>query len=223
MDRTSVSLKHLVRRPHVDTGGKPPLLLLLHGYGSNEQDLFGLTDYLDDRFLVVAVRAPVVLGYGAYAWYPLEFTIDGISYAPSDAVRGRESAEKALGEIVAVYDADPLNATLLGFSQGAMISLGVTLRHPDKVAAAAVLSGGLMPDLLEDTPQRDTLAGKPLFVAHGTADEVLPIASGRAIKQFLASYPVRLDYREYPMAHTISPETLTHVSRWLTDCLDETE
>ena len=72
----TLSLVHLVCEPIVKAD-TPPLLLLLHGVGSNEDDLFGLAPYLDERFLIISVRAPNTLGPGSYAWFDVDFTPQG--------------------------------------------------------------------------------------------------------------------------------------------------
>ena len=79
MSTNKLSLTHLVREPgSVGASGQPPLLLLLHGIGSNEADLFGLAPYLDARFQVVSARAPIVMGPGAYGWFNIEITSQGM-------------------------------------------------------------------------------------------------------------------------------------------------
>src|SRR6185436_18854088 len=73
----SLSLVHLVRQSGEVAPVEPPLLLLLHGIGSNEQDLFSMEPYLDPRFFVVSARAPLEIMAGGYAWFNIEFTAEG--------------------------------------------------------------------------------------------------------------------------------------------------
>jgi phospholipase/carboxylesterase len=61
----------------------------------------------------------------------------------------------------------------------------------------------------------DKLKDFPILVTHGTLDQVLPIENGRATKEILSRLPVKLEYKEYEMAHEISPESLQDVSSWL--------
>ena len=118
-----LSLTHLVREPGRRGRTPPPLLLLLHGIGSNEEDLFGLAPYLDERFLVVSARAPVMLGPGSYGWFQIEFT-------PRGMVADVEQAKRSLGllpgfidGLIETYRADGGRVYLAGFSQGAMMGL----------------------------------------------------------------------------------------------------
>jgi phospholipase/carboxylesterase len=175
---------------------------------------------MDARFLVVSARAPVVLGYGSYGWFNIEFT-------PGGMVADIEQAKKSLlmlpgfiDELVETYGADGRRVYLAGFSQGAMMSLGLTLTRPDKVAGLVAMSGRLPRQVQEHEPDREALKGKPVLVTHGLYDPVLPVGQGREARDYLASLPVALTYREYPMAHEVSIESLRDVTAWLTKTLD---
>src|SRR5262252_4760688 len=125
-DRT-FSLFHQVAPPKGGLESKPPLLLLLHGYGANEDDLFSLAPYLDGRFMIVSARAPIMLQPMSYAWFNLGFTPQGIVVNLDEVESSRRTIHKFIGEIVEAYDCDPKSVYLMGFSQGAMLSLAVAL------------------------------------------------------------------------------------------------
>ena len=211
---------HLVREPAQATSSRPPLLLLLHGVGSHESDLMSLAPYLDGRFLVISARAPLTLGPGAFGWYRVQFTPDGPTNDPAESARGWQAAADFIGEAVAAYDLDPSRVYLMGFSQGAIMSLSVALTQPEVVAGAVIMSGRLLPEAAAQAAPPERLAGKPFLVVHGTYDTVLPIAMGREIRDTLARLPVALTYREYPMGHQISQESLSDITAWLRERLD---
>ena len=218
-----LSLTHLVREPSARVAGAAPLLLMLHGVGSNEADLFGLAPYLDARLLVASARAPVEMGYGAYGWFNIEFTPAGLV---ADVAQARASLRQLavfVDELVDAYPVDPRRVYLLGFSQGAMMSLGLMLSHPSKVAGVVAMSGRFPAELLSDVHDADALAGLPVLVTHGTLDQVLPVANGRAVRDALSRLPVALTYREYPMAHEVSQESLRDVASWLAQTLAASE
>jgi phospholipase/carboxylesterase len=219
----SLSLTHIVRPPQTPApeGTRPPLLILLHGVGSNEQDLMELASYLDPRFLVVSVRSPLTLGPGAYGWYPVMFTPQGAVGDTKQAIASREKLTAFLGEAVEAYGADPRRVYLLGFSQGAIMSLLVGLKRPDLVAGIVPMSGRLLPEALADRATDDALQGLSVFAVHGTRDNVLPVSGGRAIRDELSKLPVALTYREYDMGHQVSADSLADVSAWLTARLDD--
>jgi phospholipase/carboxylesterase len=214
MEAASLSLTHLVRRP-ARAAGAPPLLVLLHGIGSNEEDLMGLEPYLDERFLIVSARAPFSYGWGGYAWFEIEWLPDRIEIDRAQAEQSRDLLVRFIGEAAAAYGADPARIYLMGFSQGAMMSGWVALTHPELVAGAALMSGRVPEELRAEIASPEQLAGKPFLVVHGTMDDVLPIQNGRASRDLLQRLPVDLTYREYPMGHEVSAQSLADVVAWL--------
>lgn len=214
------SLTHLVRKPQTETANKPPLLLLLHGIGSNEDDLFSLAPYLDGRFLVVSARAPYVMMAGMYAWFNIEFTPQGMIPDLEQAEESRRLLIEFIDEVVEAHDADPGSVYLMGFSQGAMMSLSVALTRPDKVSRVVAMSGRLPQHVIEKAASPEALSKLEVFITHGTFDEVIPIENGRACRDELERLLVPVTYREYPMAHQVSMESLHDITGWLEASLD---
>jgi len=207
-------------RPPIVPSDRPPLLVLLHGFGSNEADLFALAPELDGRFQIVSLRAPIPLGGPSFAWFRLDWTPKGLVADAVGARQARDLLVAELDDLVARFAVDQARVYLAGFSQGAIVAAAVTLTAPEKVAGAALMSGRVMPEMLPGDAERAKLAGKPIVVTHGTYDDVLPIADGRASRDLLAQLPVDLTYREYAMGHGVSPESLRDVSTWLGERLD---
>lgn len=216
----NLSLAHLVQEPREQISGRPPLLLLLHGVGSNEEDLFSLAPYLDGRFLSVSARAPVVMGTGAYGWFNIEFTPQGIIADVEQAKRSLELLPVFIDELVEAYGVDEGCVYLAGFSQGAMMSLALMLTHPEKIAGVVAMSGRIPSKVIEHSPDLEALTGTPVLVTHGVYDPVLPVEHGRAARKYLEALPLELTYREYPMGHEVSAESLRDVSAWLSASLD---
>jgi phospholipase/carboxylesterase len=186
-----------------------------------EHDLFGLAPYLDERFLIISVRAPNTLGPGSYAWFEVAFTPQGPVINPAQAEASRKALITFLDEAVTAYGADPQQVYLMGFSQGAIMSASVALTRPKLVAGGVLMSGRILPQIQPLIASDEELSGLPLLVVHGTADMVLPIANGRASHQLLSSLPVELTYHEYKMGHEVSQESLADVTVWLTAQLDK--
>ena len=168
----TLPLVHMVRQPIIEAG-TPPLLLLLHGVGSNEHDLYELAPFLDKRFLIISVRAPNTLGAGSYAWFEVDFTPQGPVINPEQAEASRETLITFLQEAITAYGADPKQVYLMGFSQGAIMSASVALTRPDLVAGAVLMSGRILPEIQPLIASREELAGFPFLVVHGTADKGL--------------------------------------------------
>jgi phospholipase/carboxylesterase len=219
MDSKPLPLAHLVRQPSRGAGA-PPLLILLHGIGSNEEDLMALEPYLDERFLIVSARAPHAYGWGGYAWFEIEWLPNGIAIDRDQAASSRELIIRFIGEAAAAYGADPARVYLLGFSQGAMMSGWVALARPELVAGTVLMSGRIPDEVRDQIAAPERLAGKPFLVVHGALDPVLPIQNGRASRDILQRLPVDLTYREYPIGHEVSPQSLADVVAWLSEHLD---
>lgn len=226
MEPKPLSLVHLVREPRKspEPGRKPPLLLLLHGVGRNEHDLFILAPALDPRFLVLSLRAPNMLTPGSYAWFTV--TLDPLTPGtnrinPEQAEASRQALLRFIPEAVAAYDTDPDRVYLMGFSQGAIMSASVALTHPSLVAGAVLMSGRILPEIEPLVAPADAMRGLPILVVHGTRDSVLPIAHGHASRDALSALPVALTYFEYDMPHTITDASLADIADWLTARLNE--
>ncbi|MFH8252213.1 alpha/beta hydrolase [Microbacterium sp. B2969] len=203
--------------PHLDPdivlwSGEPagrPLLVLLHGYGADERDLFGLVPYLPAEFAVAAVRAPLTPPWPApgYSWYPIE-GLDGQS--PN---RTTDAAARLLHWLDAVAPA-PSPVGLLGFSQGAAVSLQAMRLAPERFAFAVNLSGYATPG---DLPGDAALAERkpPVFWGRGTNDDVIP---GHLVAHTVEWLPAHVDLsgRVYQgLTHSVSEPELADVRVFL--------
>ena len=141
----NLSLQHIVREPKIknpDASARYPLLLLLHGYGSNEEDLFSFATELPDQYYVISARAPFDMMHGSYAWYAINFDADENKFSDiSQAQISRDSIANFIDELVANYAIDKNNVTLIGFSQGCILSYAVAMSYPEKVQRVVAMSG----------------------------------------------------------------------------------
>jgi phospholipase/carboxylesterase len=219
MSEKRLSLTHHLAKPR-NHSEKTPLLLLLHGFGANEDDLFSLAPYLDERFMIVSARAPVTIQPHSYAWFNLNFTPEGVVVDLEEARRNLDKLHKFINELIDTYQIDRHSVYLMGFSQGAMMSLAVALTYPGTAAAVVSMSGRLLSQTLDRISDKDALIGLPIFIAHGTRDELLPIQYARNARAILSEFPVDLTYREYDMGHEVSAESIDDIMRWLKNQLD---
>jgi phospholipase/carboxylesterase len=193
--------------------GAPPHpgLILLHGRGADETDLLGLAHALDPRLRVLSLRAPLEWPGGGYAWYRLA------APATPDLVTFRESLARLAADLVRVrarHGIDLARLYVLGFSQGAVMASALLLTVPHLVAGAACLSG-FPPPLEETHAPRAALAGKPVFLAHGTFDRVIDVRLGRSLRAILEGAGIDVSYREYALAHEIAGAELADLGAWL--------
>ena len=228
MPESELPLYYIASRPRQEApaGQRAPLLILLHGIGSHEQDLYGLAPYLDPRFYVVSLRAPLTLFPGSYAWFELNIDGAGPRIRPEQAEASRQLLVSYIDQAPAAFQADPEQLYLMGFSQGAMMSLAVALTRPELLAGVVAMSGRTMPELFDPSTALggrlapgEALVDFPLLVVHGRQDPVLPIQFGRESHDRLSTLPVDLTYKEYDMAHSVSEESLRDIIGWLAERL----
>ena len=211
-----MTLKYRYKEPAKATDEKPPLLILLHGIGADENDLFGLASFLDERFFIASVQAPFTLPYGGYAWFELILEPNKpMGYNANQFEQSRQMIFEFIDAIIAEHDLDADRVYLCGFSQGSMISMSCLLQNPKKFAGVVAMSGRAILEMIPADSNSDDFKDFPVLVTHGIYDPVLPIENGRATKELLSRLPVELEYKEYPMAHEISQESLRDVTDWL--------
>lgn len=186
-------------------------LILLHGYGADENDLLPIAHELDPRLRAVSLQAPLSMGGSMRAWFNLAQDARGISFDPKEARQGLRTAAEAVEEIAA---GSP-RPFLLGFSQGAAMALGVMLMRPELAAGVLSLSG--VPPVMEprDLAPREKLRGLPVFAAHGLHDTLLPIELGRTVRDELKRLGLDVEWHEYPMGHMVVPQEIDDARRWL--------
>jgi phospholipase/carboxylesterase len=216
-----LSLTHITREPAQREEGAPPALILLHGVGSNERDLFSLAPELDPRLFIVSARGPLTRSPGSYAWFSVQFLPDGFLIDEEQAEESRQLILRFTRQVIDEYGVDPKRVYLMGFSQGCIMSLYSALTEPELYRGVVGMSGRLLPQAVPKLAGADRLRGFPLMVVHGTEDTTIPVEYGRSIRDQLSTLPVDLDYHEYPMGHWVTPQSLADVRAWLKRRLDE--
>ncbi|MGH7524026.1 MAG: alpha/beta hydrolase [Gemmatimonadales bacterium] len=197
-----------------------PVIVLLHGRGSDEHDLFPLGRMLHPDFTTVSVRAPFPAapwGYGpGYAWYRF---LGGTTPDADTFLRGQDALAAMLDALPSQLGRRDPPIVLGGFSQGGTSSLAYLMRHPGRAKMVLVFSGFLADHpSVEVTPER--VGVTPIFWGHGTADPAVPYAVAEAGWQELTAAGARLGARTYPgMGHTISDAELADAKRWLAEHL----
>ena len=212
---TDLPLEFLQRAPQTQ-GDDPWLLVLMHGVGSNEQDLFGLAPYVPAHFHVLSLRAPYPMGPQAHAWF--QFTVDSngtrhINVAQERAAR--EQLARTLAQAQQQLGIAPERTVVGGFSQGGIMALSTLLTRPDSLRAAMVWHSRLLPEVRSLQAQPESFAGKSLWISHGTYDNVIPLTSAHTMRDHVQALPLELDYHEYASAHEIRPDELQASMRWL--------
>ena len=193
-----------------------PLVVLLHGYGSNERDLLGLVPGLPEEFTYASLRAPVPMGYGAYTWFDLD--VERLAYSSAAA----RTAVEDLWEWVASVKDQHSSVTLLGFSMGMAMATSLLRTRPDEFAAVVGLSGFAVDprgsDELQGYFDDETLKATkvPFFWGRDQEDPIITSDRTEYTHQW-ATQTVKLTKVLYPGAgHGVVPQEISHVNEFLT-------
>lgn len=214
MKKANLSLVHeiLVPKSKVEN---PPLLLLLHGYGSHELDLFSFAPMLNEKYFIVSARAPISLGFGGFAWFDISID-NGLKIRDyAQAKTSLSQIEIFIKEVQEAYGVDTSQTDLLGFSQGCMMSYSLAFNNPSHYRNVMALSGYLIKDLVPEKHKVNDLKNLNFFVSHGAIDDVLPVEGARLSVGMLEQMNIPHQYREYPIGHGISPENFGDLQKWM--------
>jgi phospholipase/carboxylesterase len=211
----NLSLEYLVREPKIKLD-KNPLLILLHGYGSNEEDLFSFAAELPDEYYIISARAPYNMQYGSYAWYTINFDADQNKFSDNEQAKSsRDLIVQFIEELIAKYPIDPKQVILTGFSQGAILSYAIALSHPEKISKIVALSGYANEEIINENYKSNDFSKLKIFHSHGTVDQVIPVDWARKTKPFLDNLNINSTYKEYPIGHGVSPQNFYDFKNWL--------
>ena len=210
---TDLSLEYLVKPSTIKENA--PLLLLFHGYGSDENDLFSFASELPEEFLIISAKAPYPMQPFGNAWYAINFDAEKGKWSDNEqAKQSRDLIANFIDEILAKYNADSDNVTLLGFSQGAILSYAVAFTYPEKVKNVIALSGYVNPDLFE-LKAPETYKNLNFYCSHGSVDQVIPVDWARQTKPFMEQLGANYKYSEFPVGHGVAPQNFYEFREWL--------
>lgn len=212
-----LSLDYLVREPKIAIEN-PPLLIMLHGYGSNEHDLFSFANELPDELLIVSAKAPLTLMPNSHAWYTIHLdNIEGKFSDIPEAIKARDIIAQFIDELKTTYKVDANNTFLLGFSQGTILSYAVALNYPEKVQHIVALSGYINDELSPETFDDTKYTNLDFFISHGTVDQVLPLEWAQNAPPFLNNLGIQNSYKEYPVGHGVAPQNFYDLKEWIAE------
>lgn len=211
-----------------ETGANPgATVIVLHGLGADGNDFVPIARELDlsavgpVRFVFPhAPEIPVTInnGYRMRAWYD----ILGMELQRKEDEPGLRRSLAQVEELLEREKARGIPANrivLMGFSQGCAMSLLTGLRHKERLAGLVGLSGYLPLATTTVVERTDANALTPVFLAHGQQDNVVPVQAGRASRDLLKSLGYPVEWHEYPMAHSVHPQEIVDLNRWLVGVL----
>lgn len=198
-----MELSYLVREPENITS-KTPVLFLLHGYGSNEEDLFSFVPTLPKDWLIVSFRAPLNTPYEGYSWYDIDFENQERFVDVEQANNVSDEILKHMMDITNRYGLTDNETHLCGFSQGGILSYALALKNPELFSKVACLSSYPEQKLLSDVVKGKKLQNLRFFVSHGTDDAVIPLEWGQKGAELLYDLGCYFTFREYMSGHGVN-------------------
>ncbi|MBT8281298.1 MAG: dienelactone hydrolase family protein [Muriicola sp.] len=210
-----LSLEHLVRPP-VQTHEKAPAIFLFHGYGSNEEDLFSFAPELPENLCVISVRAPHSLPPYGYAWYSINFDADFGKWSNTDEAKESVQLMKIfIEEAINAYHLDADKISLLGFSQGTVLSFALALSYPEMVKNVLGLSGHIDEKTLMPGYQEKDHSELKVYVSHGEYDQVIPFGWAEKTPAFLDGLGIEYVFEQFPTGHGVSRDNFYGMRSWL--------
>lgn len=212
--KSDTSLYYQIRESN-DSAVHRPMLILLHGYGSHEMDLFSFNSHVPENWTVVSLRAPYKLDENSYRWYDVKMLNGEITVNIEEAEVSRIKIIEAVKSIAQKYKADTNSIVIAGFSQGANMSELICLSEPDLIAGFGVFSGRYVEDFAPYISKSAGLKGKRAFVSHGSADHLLPKALADENVSKLNSLGIHTTFCGDVNGHSISEKQWAAFNMWL--------
>ncbi|MEC5424217.1 esterase [Virgibacillus sp. C22-A2] len=199
-----------LRSPEIiEAGKKYPVIFLLHGMGSNEQDMMPLVSGIERELFVFSIRGPIQQPPG-YAF----FTIEGYGKPQRDGFEGAINViENFIEYAEEKYPIDADEIYLMGFSQGAILSMTLGLRLGKRIKGIIALSG-YIPDFVKEEYDIRPLDKVSAFISHGEYDQVLPFEWGLDAEAFYKQHGANSTFSAYPVGHTVSKENYNDFTVW---------
>lgn len=199
-----MELSYLVREPENITS-KTPILFMLHGYGSNEEDLFSFVPTLPKDWIIVSFRAPLKTQYEGFSWYDIDFMNQEKFINTDQAKESLDILLQYMMEITNRYGLTENETHLCGFSQGGILSYALGLQNPQLFSKIACLSAYPEEKILENiVKDKKQLQNLRFFVSHGTEDAVIPLEWGQKGAELLYDLGCYFTFREYVNGHGVN-------------------
>ena len=206
---------HYIKRPSTLVKNAP-LLILCHGYGSDENDLFSFASELPEELFIISVRAPNQLQPYGNAWYAINFDADKGKWSDDQqAITSSDILSEFIDYACETYALDKNNVSLLGFSQGTILSYSLALTYPEKVKNIIALSGYVNEAIIPESLNPDNYKHLDFYCSHGSADQVIPVDWARRSKPFLDKLEIKNTYSEFPVGHGVAPQNFYEFKDWL--------
>ncbi len=210
-NKIETPLKFKIKAENINK--KSPCVVMLHGYGSNEEDLFGLSNYFPKNYITISFRAPIILPMGGYAWSNINNSMTNEYSILQEAKYSLKLLHKSLRILINHYNINEKDISLIGFSQGCILSWALAINSPKLIRRAVTLSGYIVPELLNlPTKNVNNLLA---YNSHGISDEIIPIEKARRSIDLIKKNNPNVIYKEYDQGHGINNDNLNDLLEWM--------
>ena len=208
-----IPLKYKIRSSVIDSDA--PAIFLLHGYGTSMNDLFPLSQFFPENWVVISLQAPFYNGFGGYAWAELDLSNLRELPKPEQKPISIEKIHNSISILSSKFNLDKNQIYILGFSQGSDLALSTGFKFPNFYKGIISLCGYFDTKKIEYDLDHDALKNLKIFLSSAVYDDKVPVHLGRMTNLSLKKMGLTPTYFEYNTGHTISNECLTNVLDWL--------
>ncbi len=209
-----MDLKYLIR--HSEIKKNSPSIFLLHGYGSNKEDLFSLEGYLPKDHAIISFEAPITLPFGGFTWFDISQSdiIDRSYYKKKDDMDEiSNNIIENIDKICNQFDLNKLDTSVLGFSQGASICWKLGLDYSKNVRRILPISSYINLNIFDN--KIDTYNNILAYSSHGLYDDIIPISLVKETILELKKYNDNIIFEEFESGHTINQANLSSIIEWI--------
>lgn len=204
-----------VARASKSLNTQAPLLILLHGHGGNENDLFGFASSIPEEWNVVSVRGPYQLAENSYRWYDVKMENGKITINIVQEEESRKKLLQLINDLSKKYNVDNSKVVIAGFSQGANMAQSIGIGKPKIAAGFGVFSGRFVEEFIPFINKSSEIKNIKGFISHSTNDNMLPITFAIENRKKLKDLGISITFSEDVVAHTISPKQFSDFIQWL--------
>ena len=209
-----MDLKYLIRNSEIKKNS--PSIFLLHGYGSNKEDLFSLEGYLPKNHTIISLEAPILLPFGGFTW----FEVNQVDILNKSYYKKKDELDNIakiiidnIDKLSIMFELNKTDTSVLGFSQGASICWKLGLDHSEKIRRILPISSYINLNVFDN--KVDSYNNILAYTSHGLHDNIIPISLVKDTILELKKYNDNITFEEFESAHTINQENLSSIIKWI--------
>jgi phospholipase/carboxylesterase len=196
-----------------------PIIMLLHGMGSNENALLKLSSVFPSSSTIILLRAPYEMAPGKYSWYHAILAGGKPTIRFDEAERSRTLLFSFISGILKKLNRSSDKILVGGFSQGGVMTYNLGLTEPERFKGIFILGSRLQEEIRPLIKPSSALQHLPVFIGHGVEDQTLSLRYAQASVQYLRDLGIHPSYHEYPAGHTITTQMMVDLGGWIKELL----